>query len=111
MGAHSNYVSVESDFTTFIYLILSILVLTIAYFAFKLIKSLIKRHYYKQFRTEQHNVEQYKQIKARKERAYQNTINNFFYNRIQEDIEEISGISKSSSKQSKDLISLYNFEV
>lgn len=111
MGAHSNYVSVESDFNTVMYLILIAIIGTIAYFAFKLITRLIKRHYYKQFRTEQHNVEQYKQIKARKERAYQNTVNNFFRNRIEEDIEEISGISKLSSKQSKDLISLYNFEV
>lgn len=111
MGAHSNYVSVESDAKTVMYLILIAIIGTIAYFAFKLITRLIKRHYYKQFRAEQRNVEQYKQIQARKDRAYQNTLNNFFYNRIEEDTEEISDVSKASSKQAKNLISLYQFEV
>lgn len=111
MGAHSNYVSVESDFNTVIYLIIAAIVGVIIYHIFKFIKCLIKRHYYKQFRAEQRNVEQYKQIKARKERAYQNTVDNFINNRIEEDTEEISDVSKTPSKQAKDLISLYQFEV
>jgi hypothetical protein len=108
MGAHSNYISVESDAKTVMYLIIAAIIGTILYFAFKLIKGLIKRHYYKQFKVEQYRIDQYKQIKARKERAYQNTVNNFFYNRIEEDIEEISDVSKASSKQAKNLISLYH---
>lgn len=111
MGAHSNYVSVESDFNTVIYLIIAAIVCVIIYHTFKLIQRLIKRHYYKQFKVEQYRIDQYKQIKARKERAYQNTVNNFFYNRIEEDTEEISDVSKASSKQAKNLISLYQFEV
>lgn len=106
MGAHSNYVSVESDFNTVMYLILIVIIGTIAYFAFKLIKRLIKRHYYNQFRAEQHNVEQYKQIKARKERAYYNTLNNFFYNRIAEDIDNMPD-QKPFGKAEK-IINLYN---
>ena len=108
MGAHSNYVSVESDFNTVIFIFISIIVSIILYFAFKLIKGLIKRHYYKQFKVEQYRIDQYKQIQARKERAYQNTVNSFFYNRIEEDIEEMPDISSDVSDR---LIDLYQFEV
>lgn len=111
MGAHSNYISVESDAKTVMYLILIAIIGAVLYYTFNLVKGLIKRHYYKQFKAEQYNADLYKQIKARKERAYQNTVNNFFYNRIEEDIEEISDVSKASSKQAKNLISLYQFEV
>ena len=108
MGAHSNYVSVESDFYTAIFIFVSILLLIGVCFAFKIIQCLIKRHYYKQFRTEQRNVEQYKQISARKERTYQNTLNNFFYNRIEEDIDNMP--DKKPSGKAKKLINLYTVE-
>ena len=85
MGAHSNYISVESDFNTAIFIFISIIIGVILYYTFKIITCIIKRHYYKQFRTEQRRVEQYKKIKAQKERTYQNAINNFFCNRIDED--------------------------
>lgn len=105
MGTHSNYISVESDFNTVMYLILIAIIGAILYYAFKLIKGLIKRHYYNQFRIEQRNVEQYKQIKAQKERAYQNTVNNFFYNRIEEDIDNMK---TNKSVTAEKLIGLYN---
>lgn len=108
MGAHSNYLSVESDAKTVIYFILGAIICTILYFAFKLITRLIKNHYYKQFKVEQWRVDQYKQITARKERAYQRTLNNFLYNRIEEDIEEMPDISSDISDH---LIELYQFEV
>jgi predicted Holliday junction resolvase-like endonuclease len=108
MGAHSNYTSVESDAKTVIYLIIAFVIGVVLYFAFKFIKSLIKRHYYKQFCIEQYRINQYKQITERKERAYQRTLNNFFYNRIEEDIEEMSDVS---SDKSNNLMNLYNFEV
>ena len=105
MGAHSNYISVESDFNTAIFIFISIIIGVILYYTFKIITCIIKRHYYKQFRTEQRRVEQYKKIKAQKERTYQNAINNFFCNRIDEDIDEmpINTLSDSSNK----LIKLY----
>lgn len=111
MGTHSNYVSVESDAKTVMYFILIVIIGAILYYAFKIIKSLIKRHYYKQFRAEQRRVEQYQRMKAHKERAYQNTVNNFINNRIEEDIEETSDVSKESYKQATKLINLYQFEV
>lgn len=111
MGTHTNYRTVESDEITVMYLILIAIIGIILYYTFKVIKTLIKRHYYKQFRTEQRRVEQYKKIKAQKERIYQNTVNNFFYNRIEEDIEETSDVSKESYKQATNLINLYQFEV
>lgn len=101
MGAHSNYISVESDAKTVMFLIIAAFIGAVLYYAFKVIKTLIKRHYYNQFKAEQRRVEQYKQITARKERAYQNTINNFFYNRIEEDIEDMLDISSNK------LIDLY----
>lgn len=105
MGSHSNYFSIESDFNTVMYLILIVIICIILYHAFKIIKSLIKKHYYKQFRAEQRRVEQYKKIKSQKEHAYQNTVNNFFYNSIDKDIDEMSvnALPDSSGK----LIKLY----
>lgn len=101
MGFHSNYWSEESDMEMFIFSIIAIIIFVVVYRTLKLIKCLIKRHYYKQFKAEQRRVEQYKRIKAQKERAYQNTINNFFYNRIEEDIEDMLDISSNK------LIDLY----
>ena len=100
MGTHSNYLTIESDFNTVIFIFINIIVGVILYFTFKLITCIIKKHYYKQFHAEQRRVEQYKKIKAQKERAYQNTIDNFFCNRIDEDIDEmpINTLSDSSKK-------------
>jgi ABC-type bacteriocin/lantibiotic exporter with double-glycine peptidase domain len=108
MKAHSNYISVESDAKTVMYLIIAVIIGAILYYTFKLVKRLIKRHYYKQFRAKYHNIEQYKQIKAQKERAYQNTVNNFFYNRIEEDINNMP--DKKPSVKAKKIIDLYNKE-
>ena len=108
MGAHSNYLSIEFDLSTVMFIFISLIVGVILYFTFKLITCIAKRYYYKQFRAEQRRVDQYKQITARKERAYQRTLNNFLYNRIEEDIEEMSEISSDVSDR---LIDLYQFEV
>lgn len=108
MGTHSNYVSVESDFNTVMFIFISIIICVILYFTFKIVTSLIKRHCYKQFYAEQRRVEQYQRIKARKERAHQNAINNFFCNRIEEDIGNIP--NKKPSSKAKKLISLYVIE-
>ena len=107
MGTHSNYLTTELDFNTVIFICISIIVGIILYFTFKLITHIIKRHYYKQFSANQHRVEQYKRIKAQKERAYQNTINNFINNRIAEDMENNKNPLSSSAQT---LISLYKGE-
>lgn len=105
MGAHSNYVSVESDLIMVICLIVATIICIIIYFTFKLITHIIKRHYYQKFRTEQHKVKQYQKISAQKDRAHQNTVDNFIYNRITEDMLHIG--SKINTK----LVELYREEV
>ena len=104
MGAHSNYVTVESDFNTVMYCILIAIIGVILYYAFKIIKCLIKHYYYKQFRTEQRIVEQYKKISDQKDKIYQNTIDNFINNRIEEDVDNDNSPLSSSAQK---LISIY----
>lgn len=104
MGTHTNYRTVESDEITVMYLILIAIIGIILYYTFKVIKTLIKRHYYKQFKAEQRNIEQYKKIKAQKERIYQNTVDNFINNRIEEDVENDNTPLPSSAKA---LINIY----
>ena len=107
MGTHSNYVSVESDFNTAIFIFISIIIGIILYYAYKIIKTIIKKHYYKQFCAEQRIVEQYKKTSAQKDKIYQNTIDNFINNRIIEDIDNDNNPLSSSAKK---IINLYKGE-
>ena len=100
MGAHSNYLTVESDFYT---AILIVIIISIAFLTLLVINAIKENNY------NQQELARYKKREADRKEAQCHTrcINEFFELRIEEDLEDITNDSKTSSK-SKKLIKLYN---
>ena len=73
-----------------IFLIIIIVSSVILYFGIKFIAKVIKRHYYKQFNTEQRKIDLHKQIMDNDAKAHINAYNSFVRNNINNDINKIN---------------------
>lgn len=101
MNAHSNYTTVESDFYTAMLIAAIIFAVAIIYYIIKFIRG------YNTMKQQLANHE-YKKELTKNRLIRQRAVQNFFENRIEEDIEDIleNNKRKQSSKANK-LISLY----
>lgn len=104
MNAHSNYVSIESDFNTTMLIAAFIFAVGIIYQIIKFIRN------YNLMKHKLANYE-YKKELAKNKLVRQRAVQNFFENRIEEDVEDIleNNKKKQSSKANK-LISLYTVD-
>ena len=73
-----------------IFLIIIIVSSVILYSGIKFIAKVIKRHYYKQFNTEQRKIDLHKQIMDNDAKAHINAYNSFVRNNINNDINKIN---------------------
>lgn len=104
MGAHSNYLTIESDWLNVIYLIVIAIIIVSLLLIYKFIKCIIDIHYNKK-------IKQIQQKNSQSNKIYQNPIDNFINNCIDEDIDEITINSLSDSSLSKKLLELYQEEL
>jgi hypothetical protein len=97
---------IETSMDNGIILLTIIIVLSvIIYFGIKFIAKVIKRHYYKQFRADQHKVDLHKQIMDNASKAHTNAHNSFIYYTINDDIN--NNINVVLSDKAKRLINIY----
>ena len=102
MGAHSNFVSVESDFYTFLFFVGVVLLFATVVFVLTLVRNYSVMH-------DKYRASKRKEDARKNKIIRQRTVDNFFENRIQEDLEEYTEVQKQSAKVKK-LIELYNFD-
>lgn len=103
MGAHSNYLTLEGDEAMAIVLMIFFAIIGIA----MLIMTVINKH---NNAIQQRNDKQKKQRKAnaiRKEIAYQKTLNNFYRNRVEEDMFEVTSQPFKLDNMSQNLVDAY----
>lgn len=107
MGAHSNYATVEGDFAMVVFIITIAIVTALVVVLFKFLTAVIKNHYYKQFKAQQHIRNKRQQEIVNASRAYQRTLNNFYRNRIEEDMDETVSQTLNLNDSSPNLVDAY----
>jgi predicted membrane protein len=103
MGAHSNYVSVASD-TANIILICGIVLIAILIYIFCY---LMKAYHFKLFKAELRRAQKGEKKRRQKKMAHTKTVDNFYRNRIHEDVMDNK---KELSTKSITLVQLYQEE-
>ena len=103
MGTHSNYISVASD-TANVILICGIILIVILIYIFCY---LMKAYHFKLFKIELRKAHKASKKRRQKKMAHVKTVDNFYRNRIHEDV---MGDKKELSTKSINLVQLYQEE-